>query len=93
MPEPDDLKNAILGRAETGQPWKPQVPVPEPAAASGQQANRVGKAALTYYVPRPVRDQLKLLAVQRSTTMQLLMAEALNDLFAKHELPEIAPLS
>ena len=25
--------------------------------------------------------------------MQLLMAEALDDLFAKHELPEIAPLS
>ena len=36
--------------------------------------------------------QLRALAVERKTTVQNLMAEALNDLFAKHGKPELAPL-
>jgi hypothetical protein len=31
------------------------------------------------------------LAVDRRSTVQALLAEALNDLFAKHGKPEIAP--
>jgi hypothetical protein len=35
---------------------------------------------------------LRALAVERRTTVQDLMAEALNDLFAKHGKPEVAPI-
>jgi antitoxin-like ribbon-helix-helix protein len=38
-----------------------------------------------------VRDQLKILAVQNGKTLRSLVAEAFNDLFAKHGKPEIAP--
>lgn len=46
---------------------------------------------ITVHFPKQVRDQLKILAVQKNTTLHTLMAEALNDLFAKHGKPEIAP--
>jgi hypothetical protein len=35
---------------------------------------------------------LRILAADRDTTIQDLLAEALNDLFAKHGKPEIAPI-
>jgi hypothetical protein len=43
------------------------------------------------YFPVPVQKQLKLLMVENDTTVQNLLAEALNDLFAKYGKPEIAP--
>jgi hypothetical protein len=48
---------------------------------------------ITFHMPDEVRDQLKMLAVKRKTTMHDLGAEAFNDLFAKHGLPEIAPVT
>ena len=39
-----------------------------------------------------MKKQLRILAAERSTTIQELLAEALNDLFAKHGKPEIAPM-
>ena len=38
-----------------------------------------------------MKKQLRLLAAERETTIQNLLAEALNDFFAKHGKPEIAP--
>ena len=38
-----------------------------------------------------VRDQLKILAVEQGLTMQTLVAEGFNMLFAKYGKPEIAP--
>jgi hypothetical protein len=54
---------------------------------------REGKSNVTGYFPPEVKKQLRILAAERSTTIQDLLAEALNDLFAKHGKPEIAPLS
>jgi hypothetical protein len=53
---------------------------------------RDGKSNVTGYFPPEVKKQLRILAAERSTTIQELLAEALNDLFAKHGKPEIAPL-
>lgn len=53
---------------------------------------RDGKSNVTGYFPLEVKKQLRILAAERSTTIQDLLAEALNDLFAKHGKPEIAPL-
>lgn len=39
-----------------------------------------------------VKKQLRILAAEHNTTIQNLLAEALNDLFAKNGKPEIAPL-
>ena len=38
-----------------------------------------------------VRDRLKILAIEEGKTLQSLIGEAFNDLFAKYGKPEIAP--
>ncbi len=53
--------------------------------------SRAGTVPVTGHFPKDVRDQLKILAIQEGTTLQGIMAEAFNDLFAKHGKPEIAP--
>jgi hypothetical protein len=53
--------------------------------------SRSGTKPITGHFPKQVRDELKTLAIERDTTLQLLMAEAFNDLFAKYGKPEIAP--
>src|ERR1035437_355221 len=52
---------------------------------------RGGTSPITVHFPKQVRDQLKILAVQSDTPLHNLVAEAFNDLFAKHGNPEIAP--
>lgn len=56
-----------------------------------QQPSRVDTAPITAHFPRQVRDQLKILAIERGSTLHNLVAEAYNDLFAKYGKPEIAP--
>jgi hypothetical protein len=53
---------------------------------------RVGTKQIAAHFPEDVAWQLRALAVERKTTVQNLMAEALNDLFAKHGKPEVAPV-
>jgi len=48
------------------------------------QASRKGTVAITGHLPRETRDRLKILAVRLGRTMNELMAEALEDLFRKH---------
>jgi hypothetical protein len=74
---------ARSGRAE-GQPTEGGQPYRQPS--------RQGTKPITGHFPKEVRDALKRLAIERDTTLQNLMAEAFNDLLAKHGKPEIAPL-
>jgi hypothetical protein len=46
---------------------------------------------VTGYFPPAVKKQLRRITVEEDTTIQELLAEALNDLFAKRGMPEIAP--
>ena len=55
------------------------------------QANMVATKPITVHYPGDVRDQLKILAVEQGLTMQTLVAEGFNMLFAKYGKPEIAP--
>ena len=54
---------------------------------------RAGKSNVTGYFPPEVKRQLRILAAEQDTTIQNLLATALNDLFAKHGKPEIVPHS
>jgi predicted transcriptional regulator len=49
------------------------------------QPSRAGTVAITAHLPKEVRDRLKILAVRLDRTMNDLIAEALDDLFRKHE--------
>lgn len=53
---------------------------------------RAGRANVTGYFPQEVKKQLRFLAAEKDTTIQNLLAEALNDLFAKNGKPEIVPI-
>jgi hypothetical protein len=63
---------------------------PKPAAA---QPSRSGTKAITGHYPPQVRYQLKLLAAEQGRTMEDMLAEGLNRLFAAYNKPEIAPTS
>ena len=66
-------------------------PVPDGGGETAVPPSRVGKRQVAAYFPVPVQRQLKLLTIEKDTTIQGLLAEALNDLFAKYGKPEIAP--
>ena len=90
-----DLRRAILDQASRGDSTRhpaPQEPPPGdagPGSGSAAQASRAGKASVTGYFAPEVRRQLRRLAADKDTTIQALLGEALNDLFAKHGMPEI----
>ena len=65
--------------------------VSDKAGHEAQPPSRVGKRQVAAYFPVPVQKQIKLLSVENDTTVQNLLAEALNDLFAKYGKAEIAP--
>jgi hypothetical protein len=52
--------------------------------------SRTGRQQLSGHFPPEVIKAMKLLAIHQGTTVQSLLAQALNDLFAKHGLPRIA---
>ena len=53
-------------------------------------ATRAGKKKVTATLDPPAHKQLKGLAVERDATTEALLAEAINDLFAKYGKPKIA---
>ena len=65
----------------------------EPAEGIPRQPGRAGTVLIGGHFEPAVRKQLKGIAVEKETTVQNLLAEALNDLFAKNGKPEIAPSS
>lgn len=93
-----DLRQAMQASAKTAgvrevrpEPAE-QAVAPDTKAAAYHRPSRDGKTNVTGYYPTPVKKQLRHLAAEKDTTIQDLLAEALNDLFAKHGKPEIVPL-
>ena len=82
--------------AETGgsarhKPAIAQAPPAPPPKASPKPKKKSVTSAITVHFPKQVRDQLKILAIQKGNTLHGIVAEAFNDFFAKHGKPEIAP--
>ena len=64
---------------------------PKPAEdASAAAPSRVGRVQIAGFFSKEASKQLRLLALETDGTVQSLLAEALNDLFAKHHKPPIA---
>jgi hypothetical protein len=68
------------------------IAMPTEAVSRVPARTRVGTKQVAAHFPEDVAWQLRALAVERKTTVQNLMAEALNDLFAKYGKPEVAPV-
>ena len=86
---------AIAAAAGSTRRVPSETPAPAPAQESVVHSGartRVGTKQVAAHFPADVAWQLRALAVERKTTVQNLMAEALNDLFAKYGKPEVAPI-
>jgi hypothetical protein len=57
--------------------------------ASAPAPSRIGQKPITAFYPEEVRIQLKMMAAQQRRSMESMIGEALNDLFAKYGKPEI----
>ena len=89
MAKSPDLRAALQGAA--GKPATEATPKPgSPASQPYERPSRAGKVAVTGFFDSRVRRQLKVMAAEGDTTVQALLTEALNDLFAKHWKPEVA---
>jgi len=81
---------------KTSPPQTPPAPQQEPGQGRGTRprarTRAHGTKQIAAHFPAEVAWQLRQLAVERRTTVQALMGEALNDLFQKHGRPEIAPV-
>ena len=89
-----DLRQAMLSGSDPAaraQRKLEEAQSPEEPRAGQIRTGREGKSNVTGYFPPEVKKQLRLLAAEQNTTIQDLLAEALNDLFAKNGKPELAP--
>ena len=96
MAKSSDLRDAMLsqsrGTAAAAPRPEPEGPPAAPGPGVHHRPGRAGKSNVTAYFPPAVKKQLRVLAAERETTIQNLVGEALNDLFAKNGLPEIVPV-
>lgn len=94
--EKPDLRNLLAVKGgSTRQPRSEEVPSAPAVAPPTERTTKGGRPrtypiTVQYRTPEP-HAALRLLAARQRTTMLNLMSEALNDLFAKHGMPEIAP--
>jgi hypothetical protein len=101
MPQKPNLAAALADaggstRRRAISPVRGAIPVKRTQAAGeppegASQPGRTGTKPITAHLPGQVRSQLKILAAEQGSTLQDLMSEAFNDLFAKYGKPEIAP--
>jgi hypothetical protein len=84
---------AALRNSAKGAPPVPEASraKPEPAERQAGQPSRAGKTNVTGYFPPEVKASLRLVQARRGGTIQDILAEALNDIFAKYGVPESAP--
>ncbi len=57
---------------------------------SNKTASRKGRQFAAAHVKPEVLSQLKMIGIQHDKTLQALMVEAINDLFAKYQMSRIA---
>lgn len=75
---------AVLDRAKAGGDSAPSPATPaEAPAARGAQGGRQGTKLIGGHFPPEISTQLRILAAEEGTTVQRLLAEALDDLFVK----------
>jgi hypothetical protein len=93
-----DLRSALQSSAKTAPRTGQSAAVEEPDNSKRAdpenphyRPGRAVKTNITGYFDKPVKIQLKTIGLETGDrTIQELLAEAINDLFAKYKKPEIA---
>lgn len=92
MKKPSALESALRNSGATVSASSSPEPVPAPPSQlRAQPASRQATKAITVHFPEEVRRQLKGMAAEEGRSMEDMVAEALNLLFARHRKPELAP--
>jgi hypothetical protein len=63
--------------------------VPAPLLPGTRQANRLGKVNVAAWLHPDFKNSLRLVQARRPGSIQDLLEEALNDLFAKYDVPQV----
>jgi hypothetical protein len=85
------LRNSGASVAGESAPELPPQSITPALAPQAAVVSRRGTKAITVHFPEDVRRQLKSLAAEEGRSMEDMVAEALNLLFARHRKPELAP--
>jgi hypothetical protein len=86
----DGLAMAAHGSGRAKHPAA-TVAAPSGAQAVGTRPHRVGRVNVTGYFDPAVKRSIRLIQAKHpDRTTQVLLAEALNDLFAKYNVPQTA---
>jgi hypothetical protein len=64
--------------------------LPPAPPAGARQANRLGKVNVAAWLHPNFKNSLRLVQARRPGSIQDLMEEALNDLFAKYDVPQVS---
>jgi hypothetical protein len=94
MKKPNALANALRNSGST---VAASTESPEPAAAPPivpprtHAPSRQATKAITVHFPEDVRRQLKIMAAEQGRSMEDMVGEGLNLLFARYRKPELAP--
>ena len=86
-----NLQSALEARSRRESPPATSAPAPQhpPAAAGYKAPSREGKTNVTAYLSPGYKASLRLIQARTSKSLQALLAEALNDLFSKYDVPTV----
>jgi hypothetical protein len=84
------LQKALEGKGNPPPPATPQTTESAERPGSYKAPSREGKTPITAYLSPNFKSSLRLIQAKQGGTVQELIAEALNDLFAKHNVPTVS---
>lgn len=87
MPKQNPLSRGLKEQARLATPEQPA------KRASGKAPSRMGRVLIGGHFAPEVQMELKVLAAQERTTVQALLAEGINAVFARRHKPQIAELA
>lgn len=92
MPKPNPLTQGLEQQAAPAARILRSIPSP---VANGPKAvsSRNGRVLVGAHFAPEVQRALRMIAAEEGTTIQALLAEGINTVFAKRQKPEIADLS
>lgn len=91
MPKPNPLAQG-LNQARHAAPGRLAVVESRAAPRGGGAGSRSGRVLIGGHFASEVQRALRIIAAEEGTTMQALLAEGINTVFAKRGKPEIAGL-
>ena len=99
MPKPNPLSQGLKQQARQAEPAAVSVPAPAGTASETPRGvkpvppSRAGRVLIGGHFAPEVQMELKVLAAQERTSVQALIAEGLNSVFARRHKPQIAALT